>query len=86
MPKQIALANQHIGVERGTEIDSKESEAAGAPIVVETWTLVFTDRTYHDQYRVTFRRDARDALVSDLTGGIVLAGGELPQRPGPDEI
>lgn len=79
MPKQISLHNQHIGVERGTELDSQQSQQDGAPVIVDTWTLVFTDRTYHDQYRITFRRDARDSLVKDLTGGVVLAGGELPR-------
>lgn len=84
MPKQIVLVNQEVSVDRGTEIDSKASKEAGAPIVVETWTLVLTDRTYHDQHRITLRREARDGLVSDLTGGIVLAGGDLPQKPAPD--
>jgi hypothetical protein len=79
MPKAIALVNQHIGVERGSELDSEESEKSGAPVSVDTWTIVYTDRTYGDSIRVTFRREARDALVRQLTGGVILAGGDLPK-------
>lgn len=84
MPKLIELHNQAIGVERGTELDNKLSQENGSPMVVDTWTIVFQDRSYGDQIRITVRKDARDALVRDLTGGIVLAGGELPQKPAPE--
>ncbi len=84
MPKRTTLHNQHLAVEKGTEIDQQASEEAGAPIVVETWTIVMSDRTYGDQFAITFRKDVRDAIVRDLTGGIVLAGGELPQAPPPE--
>lgn len=78
MPKQIILVNQHIGVERGSELDDEASKEDGAPVLVDTWSLVFTDRTYGDQIRVVFRKEARDAIVRDLTGGVILAGGDLP--------
>jgi hypothetical protein len=78
MPKHVILTNQHIGVERGSELDSEESEKNGSPVSVDIWTIVYTDRTYGDQIKVTFRKDARDALVRQLTGGVILAGGDLP--------
>jgi hypothetical protein len=78
MPKYVTLINQHIGVERGSELDDEESKKNGAPVSVDTWTIVYTDRTYGDQIRVTFRKEARDQIVRQLTGGVILAGGDLP--------
>ena len=78
MPKNIELSNQHIAVERGSELDDEASKKDGAPVLVDTWALVFTDRTHGDRIRITFRREARDVLVRDLTGGVILAGGDLP--------
>lgn len=78
MPKSITLVNQHIAVERGSQLDNEASEENGSPVSVDTWTVVFTDRTYGDQIRITFRREARDDVVRQLTGGVILAGGDLP--------
>ena len=78
MPKTMHLYNQHIGVERSSELDAEESEKNGAPVMVDVWTIVLTDRTYGDQIRMSFRKDTRDAVVRDLTGGVILAGGDLP--------
>lgn len=72
MPKAIALYNQHIGVQKGTEIDNKASEEEGSPVVREVWTFVFTDKTYGDETRITFNKETRDQLVKDLMGGLVL--------------
>lgn len=74
MPKVIHLMNQNVHVEKGTELDSSASEAEGAPVVQETWTLVMADKTYGDQFRLTFGKELRDKLVKDMMGGIVLAG------------
>lgn len=50
--------------------------------VVKLWTLVLTDLQSGTATEITFGREARDELVKRLTGGIVLAGGELPNiRP-----
>jgi hypothetical protein len=73
MPKQVTLHNQHIAVEKGTELDSQVSPD-DEPVVKEVWTLVFSDRTYHDQIRITFGKEARDQVIKDLMGGIVLPG------------
>jgi hypothetical protein len=68
VPKRTHLTNQHIGVER---------PAGGEDV----WRIVLTDRAYGDQLILDIGRDARDELVKMLTGGIVLAGGELPRLP-----
>lgn len=75
MPVLQNLVGYHIQAVKGTELDEKDGEAE----VVDVWTLVFTDVQSHDQIRIAFRRDTRDVLVRQLTGGIVLAGGELPK-------
>jgi hypothetical protein len=66
--------NQNVAVTKGSELDAKATEDEGAPVVQETWTLVMTDKTYGDQYRLTFGRELRDKLVEDMMGGIVLGG------------
>lgn len=73
MPKVTTLHNQHIGVEKGSEIDAQAS-TPDTPVVQELWTLVFSDRTYQDQIRISFGKEARDTVVKDLMGGIVLPG------------
>lgn len=74
MPKVIHLMNQNVTVTKGSELDSRATEAEGAPVVQETWTLVMADKTYGDQHHLTFGRELRDKLVEDLMGGIVLGG------------
>lgn len=76
MPKRIDLTNQNMSVERGSELDSEKSEQNGAPVMADIWTIVFTDKTYGDQIRISFRKEVRDAFVRDLMGGVILAGGE----------
>jgi hypothetical protein len=44
----------------------------------ENWTIILSDRVYGDQFRVTIDKDTRNEIVKQLTGGIVLAGGEFP--------
>lgn len=73
MPKMTQLFNQHIAVEKGQEIDAKNSDENG-PVIVEIWTLVFTDKSYGDQIRIGFPQEARDSIVKDLMGGIILPG------------
>jgi hypothetical protein len=78
MPKSIDLTNQQIDVQQSKEIDQKASSGNGEPVIVDVWMFVFTDRTYGDQIRIRFRREARDEIVRKLTG-VVIAGGELPK-------
>lgn len=75
MPVMRTLAGYHIQAVKATELEDKDGEAE----VVDVWTLMLTDMRSQDQIRISFRRDARDELVRQLTGGIVLAGGELPR-------
>ena len=74
MPKAVTLVNQHIKVEKGTDIDGPASDESGAPVVHEMFTLVFTDRSYGDQIRISFTKETRDQIIKDLMGGIVLGG------------
>ena len=75
MPRVEILTGHHLQAvkERVPEV------FGGEPQSVDTWTLVMTDMNTQDQIRISFRQDTRDVIVSQLTGGIVLAGGELPK-------
>lgn len=78
------LFNHNVAVEHGEVIDTAATAEArmtdmNAPEVkVPIWTVVLTDRDNGDQIRLALARKGRDGLVKDLTGGIVLAGGQLP--------
>lgn len=73
MAKQTILYNQHIAVEKSSEIDPNQSNEEG-PVVVEIWTFVFTDKGYGDEIRISFPKAARDDIVKGLMGGVVLPG------------
>lgn len=79
------LRNHHIGVVHDEAVDGKRTEAArqldptAAEVMQPRWTIVLTDRDTGDQILLPLMREGRDGLVNDLTGGIVLAGGELPR-------
>ena len=51
------------------------------PEDVPVWTLRFVDRMSGDTVEWSCGRETRDEIVKQLTGGIVLAGGELPRVP-----
>lgn len=74
----VTLVGQHLAAEKGTDMRPGEN---GDPEVFDMWTIVMTDRGTGDQHRISFTRDTRDELIRQLTGGIVLAGGELPRLP-----
>lgn len=44
--------------------------------MVETWTLMLREQGTGNQIHYGIQREARDDLVKQLTGGIVLSGGE----------
>lgn len=75
--EQRVLLNQHIAVETGSA--EEQGEGNGQPKIVPRWALVFTDRASGDQTRISFGQQARDEIVRQLTGGVVLAGGDLPK-------
>lgn len=64
-----------VDVAKGTELE----EHPDGPITHDTWQLVFVEGGTNNVIRYSFRREVRDELVRKLTGGIVLAGGELPR-------
>ena len=80
MSKTIILHNQHIAASKGSQRKPHPDKApeSGEFVEVDTWTIVYTDRMTGDQITITFDRETRDVLVRQLTDGIVLAGGSLP--------
>jgi len=51
---------------------------AGEIEVLELWTIVLQDSVSGSTTEISFGKDTRNELINRLTGGIVLAGGELP--------
>ena len=49
----------------------------------DLWTILLTEQSppTGNQYVISFGRETRDEMVRVLTGGIVLAGGDLPRIP-----
>lgn len=47
--------------------------------MAEVWTIAFQEQGSGNQIVFAMRREARDELVRQLTGGLVLAGGEFPK-------
>lgn len=45
----------------------------------EVWLLVYRERETGNEITFEMSREIRDFVVRGLTGGIVLAGGDLPQ-------
>ena len=74
MPTISNLVGWQIQAVKGSEPDNQNG---GAP--VDVWTLMFQDVQTGDQIRIGFRRDVRDEIVRQLTGGVVLAGGDFPK-------
>lgn len=73
------LFNHHIGVEQMEVPDPDKPEIVpGTPTMQPYWYVILTDRDTGNQIRMGLTKKGRDGLVRDLTGGIVLAGGELP--------
>lgn len=75
MPRVETLVDFHMQAAKGSEVEENGDEAT----LVDVWELIFTDRASRDQIRIRFRREARDELVRQMTGGVVLAGGEFPK-------
>lgn len=77
--KLTKLQGWSIAVERARI--SERAESNGEPREVEGWALVFTEIAPATNDRIVFEfgRDVRDYIVRELTGGVVLAGGDLPR-------
>lgn len=54
-------------------------ETPEGPAMIDLYELALIDKTTGDQIRIKFDKSTRDHIVRGLTGGVVLAGGELPK-------
>lgn len=68
---------------RITELRNQQISADKNDGPPETFRVVLTDQETGDVIWFTFNKGVRDILVRQLTGGIVLAGGEFPKVPFP---
>ena len=75
----LNLRGWNVTIERGKIIE--RGEGNGEPKEAESWILVYTEAIppTGKQIRFEMGRDLRDYVVRELTGGIVLSGGELPK-------
>ena len=80
MPRVEILSNLAIRATKSQETDVVRGDNGDETLeVADVWTIVYLDRQSGDQIHMSFRREARDELVRQLTGGVVLAGGEFPK-------
>jgi hypothetical protein len=80
MPRIEILSNFHLQAVKTQETDVVKGDNGDETLeVVDVWTLILTDRQAPHRIQIAFRRETRDELVRQLTGGVVLAGGELPK-------
>lgn len=80
MPRMEHLVGFHIAAVKSQETDVVPGEDGTETLeVAEVWSIIFTDRQTQDRIQISFRREARDELVRQLTGGVVLAGGDFPK-------
>jgi hypothetical protein len=82
--QHVKLLNQHMGVRHDRVPEQPQPGTVlgpddPPPPLRDLWTLVLTDRALGNTVEITFDRETRDDLVRQLTGGIVLAGGDLPR-------
>ena len=77
--KHTDLQGWNVQVEKKT-IAVQDPDSNGF-VPGDGWELVFTEvfPQTGDTIRFAFGRDVRDTVVRELTGGIVLHGGELPR-------
>lgn len=79
--KHQVLQGWNITVEKKQIMVPNPDGAPGDMVPGEGWELKFTEMMPQtgDTIRFAFGRDVRDHIVRELTGGIVLHGGELPK-------
>lgn len=77
MPRDELLRGFDVQVARG-DVPVAPGEN-GEPQSESRWMLILLDRQSQDTIRFTFDDRVRDYLVRELTGGVVLAGGNLPK-------
>jgi len=77
MPRDIVLRGNSVRVSRGMLPVAPGSN--GEPQVAQRWVLTYIDAQTGDTIRFAFDDEVRDYIVRELTGGVVLAGGNLPK-------
>lgn len=63
----------------GWDVNARKETEMSKDGVVEVWVLYFQEHGTGNQLRFAMQKEPRDELVRQLTGGLVLAGGDLPQ-------
>jgi hypothetical protein len=78
--KQLVLNGWDVHVEKTKILERGEN---GSQTRVDGWALVLTEKIppTGNVIRYEFGRNVRDFIVRELTGGVVLAGGDLPSIP-----
>jgi len=76
--KSTELRNQMISAQKGQAV-GPAMENGDEPTVVDIWRVSCVDRVSGDEVWFVMTKELRDEIVRQLTGGIVLAGGELPK-------
>lgn len=77
MAKHTNLVGWDIGARKAAKL--VEAGENGEPATEEMWQILLIERGTNDRITFEMNRVVRDELVRQLTGGIVLAGGDLPQ-------
>lgn len=79
--KHLALVGWNIAVQKKQIAVADPDGPPGSVVPAEGWELVFTEVMPQTGNAITFAfgKDVRDVIVRELTGGIVLHGGELPK-------
>lgn len=76
MPRDTVLRGHDVKAASAPVPNAGEN---GEPVIEMQYVLIFRDRQTSDTIRVAFDKETRDYIVRELTGGIVLHGGELPK-------
>ncbi len=75
MAKQEILQGWKVGA---TKVPFPVPIDGGEPRIEERWNLGFIENGTGNRISFLMDRDTRDHLIRQLTGGVVLAGGDLP--------
>lgn len=78
MARRTVLANVEIDVKHMRQPRAGSNGSEVEVEVVDLWTLQIFDPDAKEVIEVSFGKETRDLIVAAMTGGIVLAGGELP--------
>lgn len=77
MPRDVVLRGHDVRVGSGPIPVARGSN--GEPVIETQWVITYIDKQTGDTVRYAFGDEVRDYIVRELTGGVVLAGGNLPK-------